>query len=164
VTLSAENGHLMMKEGRREKIRLLPSSETDFFLRDLSVEWSFVKGKDGTVDRVILRRDGREQAARRFRREPLTPARLTGYAGDYYSHELGVIYTVLTRDGKLWIRHPRGEASTEEMGNDVFSVDFPIGTVTFTRNSDHDVNAMLVSTNGPVRNLRFARAQIKTTP
>ena len=164
VTLSAENGHLMMKEGRREKIRLLPSSETDFFLRDLSIEWSFVKGKDGTVDRVILRRDGREQAARRFRREPLTPARLTGYAGDYYSRELGVIYTVLTRDGKLWIRHPRGQASTEEMGNDVFSVDFPIGTVTFTRNSDHDVNAMLVSTNGPVRNLRFARAQIKTTP
>ena len=50
------------------------------------------------------------------------------------------------------------------MGNDAFSVDFPIGTVAFTRNLNHDVNAMLVSTNGPVRNLRFARAQIKTMP
>jgi hypothetical protein len=164
VTFSAENGRLMLQEGLRERIRLLPSSETEFFLRDLSVELSFVKGKDGTFDRVILRRDGREQAARRVRREPLTPARLAGYAGKYYSRELAVIYTVATRDGKLWIRHPRGEAGTEEIGNDAFSVDFPIGTVTFTRNSDHNVNAMLVSTNGPVRNLRFARAQIKTMP
>jgi hypothetical protein len=125
---------------------------------------SFVKGKDGTVDRVILRRDGREQAARRVRLEPLTPARLTGYAGDYYSRELGVIYTVATRDGKLWICHPRGEAATDEIGDDAFSVDFPIGTVTFTRNPHQDINAMLVSTHGPVRNLRFARAQIKTMP
>jgi CubicO group peptidase (beta-lactamase class C family) len=164
VTFGTENGRLMLDEGRRERIRLLPSSETDFFLRDLSVELSFVKGKDGTVDRVILRRDGRQQAARRVRREPLTPARLTGYAGDYYSRELGVIYTVATRDGKLWIRHPRGEAATEDIGNDAFSVDFPIGTVTFTRNPHHDINAMLVSTNGPMRNLRFARAQIKTMP
>ena len=70
----------------------------------------------------------------------------------------------VSRDGKLWIRHPRGEASTEEMGNDAFSVDFPIGTVTFTRNPHHEINAMLVSTNGPVRNLRFARAEIRTTP
>jgi hypothetical protein len=124
---------------------------------------SFVKGKDGRFDRVILRRDGREQAARRVRREPLTPARLAGYAGDYYSRELGVMYTIATRDGKLRIRHLRGEAWTEEIGNDAFSVDFPIGTVTFTRNSDHHVNAMLVSTNGPVRNLRFARAEIKPT-
>ena len=164
MTFSTENGRLMLQEGRRERIRLLPSSETDFFLRGISVELSFVKGKDGTVDRVILRRDGREQAARRVRREPLTPARLAGYAGDYYSRELGVIYTVATRDGKLWIRHPRGEAPTEEIGNDAFSVDFPIGTVTFTRNPHHEINAMLVSTNGPVRNLRFARAQIKTMP
>jgi CubicO group peptidase (beta-lactamase class C family) len=164
VTFSTENGRLMLAEGRRERIRLLPSSETDFFLRDLSVELSFVKAKDGTVERVILRRDGRELAARRVRREPLTPARLAGYAGDYYSRELGVIYTVATRDGKLWICHPRGEAPTEEIGNDAFSVDFPIGTVTFTRNSHQDINAMLVSTNGPVRNLRFARAQIKTMP
>jgi CubicO group peptidase (beta-lactamase class C family) len=164
VTFSTEKGRLMLHEGRRDRIRLLPSSVTNFFLRDLSVELSFVKGKDGTVDRVILRRDGREQAARRVRREPLTPARLAGYAGDYYSRELGVIYNVATRDGKLWIRHPRGEAATEEIGNDAFSVDFPIGTVTFTRNPHHDINAMLVSTNGPVRNLRFARAQIKTMP
>jgi hypothetical protein len=164
VTISTENGRLMLHERRRERIRLLPSSQADFFLRDLSAELSFVKGKDGTVDRVIVRRDGREQAARRVQREPLTPARLAGYAGDYYSRELGVIYTVATRDGKLWIRHPRGEAPTEELGNDAFSVDFPIGTVTFTRNPHHDINAMLVSTNGPVRNLRFARAQIKTMP
>jgi CubicO group peptidase (beta-lactamase class C family) len=164
VTFSTVNGRLMLHEGRREKIRLLPSSETDYFLRDLSVELSFVKEKDGLVDRVFLRRDGREQAARRVRREPLTPARLAGYAGDYYSRELGVIYSVATREGKLWIRHPRGEASTEEIGNDAFSVDFPIGTIKFTRNPHHDINAMLVSTNGPVRNLRFARAQIKTKP
>jgi hypothetical protein len=164
VTFSTENGRLMLQEGRRERIRLLPSSETDFFLRDLSVELSFVKGKDGTFDRVILRHDGREQAASRVRREPLTPARLAGYAGKYYSRELGVIYTVATREGKLWIRHPRGEAGTEEIGNDAFSVDFPIGTVMFTRNSDHNVNAMLLSTNGPVRSLRFARAEIKITP
>jgi CubicO group peptidase (beta-lactamase class C family) len=164
VTFSTDNGRLMLHEGRRKRIRLLPSSETDFFLRDLSVELSFVKGKDDSVDRVILRRDGREEAATRVRREPLTPARLAGYAGDYYSRELGVIYTVATRDGKLWIRHPRGEAATEEIGNDAFSVDFPIGTVTFTRNRQQDVNAMLVSTNGPVRNLRFARADIKTAP
>jgi hypothetical protein len=164
VTFSTENGRLMLQEGRRERIRLLPSSETDFFLRDLSVELFFVKGQGGTVDRVILRRDGREQAARRVVREPLTPARLAAYAGDYYSRELGVIYTVTSRDGALWIRHPRGEALAEEIGNDAFSVDFPIGTVTFTRNPHHDINAMLVTTNGPVRNLRFARAQIRTMP
>src|SRR5262249_4397526 len=139
-------------------------ADSEFCLRALSGEWSFGKGKDGTVERVLLPREGRVQAARRFLRAPLTPARLAGYAGDYYSRELGVNYTVSTRDGKLWIRHPRGEAWTEEIGNDAFSVDFPIGTVPFARNPSHDVNAMLVSTNGPVRKLQFARAEIKAIP
>jgi hypothetical protein len=70
----------------------------------------------------------------------------------------------VARNGKIWLRYPRGEVSTEETQTDEFAVDFPIGTMHFTRNSSNNVNGMLISTNGPVRNLRFARAEIKTAP
>jgi CubicO group peptidase (beta-lactamase class C family) len=165
LTISTENGRLMASDGGSPKIELFPFTETDFFNKVLNGELSFVKEKDGTVNRLVLHRDGRDdETARRVHRSPgPAAARLSEYVGDYYSRELGVIYKVVARDGKLWLRHPRGEASTKETQTDAYSADFPIGTMNFTRDASKNVNGLLISTNGPVRNLRFVRTELKAT-
>jgi CubicO group peptidase (beta-lactamase class C family) len=163
-TITTENGRLMANDAGSPKIELFPFTETDFFLKVRKGELSFVKEKDGTVNEVVLHRDGQDETARRVDPSALKPTHLSDYVGDYYSRELGVIYTVAMRDDKLRIRHPRGEAVAKETKTDEFTVDFPIGTVNFTRGADQNVNSMLVSTNGPIRNLRFARVEIKARP
>jgi CubicO group peptidase (beta-lactamase class C family) len=164
LIFTAENGHLMAHEAEHPKIEVFPFSETGFFLKVANDELTFVKENEGMVNRVILHMDGKDLVGKRIQQVPLPPVRMEEYVGDYYSRELGVIYTVVARDGNLWIRYPRGEVSTEKRRSDEFSVDYPIGTVNFTRDVNRNVSGMLISTNGPVRNLRFARAEIKTAP
>jgi len=165
LTITAENGHLTMREGGHPKIELFPFSKTGFFSKIMPGELTFVKEEDGTVRQIVLHRDGRPDITiQRVQRPAPTPAHLAEYVGTYYSQELGVLYTVVVHDNRLWMRYPRGEASMEEGRSDEFEVDFPIGTANFTRDAGKTVRNMLISTNGPIRNLRFTRVEIKASP
>jgi hypothetical protein len=55
ATVTKEGDALMWKGGRRPKVRLMPLSDTRFFVEESGVEMSFRKGDKGQVTGVTLR-------------------------------------------------------------------------------------------------------------
>ena len=76
---------------------------------------------------------------------------LQDYTGDYYSPELGVMYTLSELDGKLTLAFPKGVATLSPAKADEFEC--MIGKLTFERNDAH-VTGFRID-NGRVRNLMF---------
>jgi hypothetical protein len=55
ATVSKEGNALMWKGGRRPKVRLMPLSDTRFFVEESGVEMTFRKGDKGQISGVTLR-------------------------------------------------------------------------------------------------------------
>jgi CubicO group peptidase (beta-lactamase class C family) len=85
-----------------------------------------------------------------------TPAQLNEYAGNYYSEELNVTYTLSVQGGKLALRRRRSkDMPLDPTFTDAFMRD-DLGLLRFTRNRQNRVSGMLL-TAGRVRRLRFER-------
>jgi hypothetical protein len=95
-------------------------------------------------------------------RPVLTPEQMHEYTGDFYSEELGVLYTVMIRDGSLLLRYPRGEMPLQTTLPDTFAAPdrYPIRTIQYTRNTDKAITGITINTSR-VRNLRFMKVEIK---
>ncbi|HEY5885067.1 MAG TPA: serine hydrolase domain-containing protein, partial [Pyrinomonadaceae bacterium] len=85
-----------------------------------------------------------------------TSVQLNEYAGNYYSEELNVTYTLSVQDGKLTLRRisskgmPLDPTFTDAFMND------DLGLLRFTRNKQNRVSGLLL-TAGRVRRLRFEK-------
>ncbi len=141
------------------------ASETEFFAKAAPLRCRFVKSAEGQVEKVVGALGSQDLAGRPIRPAKLTPEQLKSYVGDYYSDELRVIYTVSVRDGKLLVRHPRGETPVQAWEGEEFSggLGTPFREMQFTRGVGKQVNGFLVST-GRLRNLRFAKVEIRPNP
>ena len=85
-----------------------------------------------------------------------TPAQLHEYAGNYYSEELNVTYTLFVEGGKLTLRRRRSkDMPLDPTFTDAFMRD-DLGLLRFTRNRQNRVSGLLL-TAGRVRRLRFER-------
>jgi CubicO group peptidase (beta-lactamase class C family) len=73
------------------------------------------------------------------------------YVGDYYSPELGVIYTITEEDGTLKLAYPKGIGTLQPTKVDEFEC--PIGRINFERKPE-GVTGFLID-NGRVRRLLF---------
>jgi CubicO group peptidase (beta-lactamase class C family) len=83
-----------------------------------------------------------------------TPAQLNEYAGNYYSEELDVTYTLSVQGGKLTLRRRRSkDMPLDPVFTDAFMRD-DLGLLRFTRNRQNRVTGLLL-TAGRVRRLRF---------
>ena len=88
-----------------------------------------------------------------------SPAELAGYAGDYYSDELGVTYKVLLEGGKLYIKHENKykELPTSALEPTLKDTFFIRGiTLNFKRDEQRQVKAFTLDA-GRVRNISFVK-------
>jgi hypothetical protein len=88
---------------------------------------------------------------------PFTPttADLGDFAGSYVSQEIEAVYRMVVQDEKLILirlKHKSDPLAPRIL--DVFSAE--VGTIRFTRDSNHRVSGFLLSTGG-IRNFRFTR-------
>ena len=65
LTVTREADRLMLQATGQQKLELFPSSETEFFLKSVDAQVSFVKGPEGKVDGLVLHQGGKDQTARR---------------------------------------------------------------------------------------------------
>ena len=85
-----------------------------------------------------------------------TAAQLNEYAGNYYSEELDVTYTLSVQSGKLALRRRRSkDMPLDPAFTDAFRRE-DLGLLRFTRNGQKRVSGFLL-TAGRVRRLRFER-------
>ncbi len=84
-----------------------------------------------------------------------TAAELADYAGSYVSEEIEPVYRMVVQDGKLTLtRLKHKPAPLEPRTVDVFTTE--IGTIRFTRDSNHRVSGFVLN-SGRIRNFRFTR-------
>ncbi|MCL4819563.1 MAG: beta-lactamase family protein [Vicinamibacteria bacterium] len=66
LTVTREGDRLMTQATGQAKVEVFPAAETEFFLKVVDAQITFLRGSDGQVDRLILRQGGREMPARRL--------------------------------------------------------------------------------------------------
>ena len=148
--------------------QLAAFSPTDFFARQSNFRAHFVPDADGGVSkRVIIHDDnGDDFVARRVpdavKPPPPDMSNPAAFVGDYWSPELGVMYRVRLRKGRLLMRYPRGEAELKPRARDVFAWRYDLAyTIHFTRGANGHIDALLVTGNNQrVRNLRFTKTSV----
>ncbi|MCM2256040.1 MAG: serine hydrolase [Vicinamibacteria bacterium] len=69
LAVSREGDRLMTQATGQQKFEVFPSSETEFFLKVVDAQLTFVRGADGRVDQLILHQGGRDMPARRLRKD-----------------------------------------------------------------------------------------------
>jgi CubicO group peptidase (beta-lactamase class C family) len=143
---------------------LLVVSDTEFVDPLQEYRFHFVRGADGEVS-VTLRAGSIEYTGRRVVQVQPPVERLKEIAGDYYSDELEVMYHLVVRDGKLVLRHRKGEMQLRALKDaNTFTGDFGdyggIVTLRFVENDKNRVTGFTLS-SGRVKNLRYVRSEIK---
>jgi CubicO group peptidase (beta-lactamase class C family) len=67
LTISIEDGKLMGTPTGQPKAELFPTSETEFFLKLVNAQVTFVKDEQGNVKHLILHQNGRNMEAKKIR-------------------------------------------------------------------------------------------------
>jgi hypothetical protein len=67
LSVTREGGRLMTQATGQAKVEIFPSSETEFFLKVVDAQITFVRGPGGAVDQLVLHQGGRDIPARRKR-------------------------------------------------------------------------------------------------
>ena len=87
----------------------------------------------------------------------VSPEDWSEYTGSYYSPEIENTYTLSMEEDELQMHHPRhGAIPLKPLFRDVFSGEWPVGTVEIQRNPAGRVTGVLIS-NGRVRNAWFEK-------
>jgi CubicO group peptidase (beta-lactamase class C family) len=107
LMMTLDGGQLMTQLSGQPKFPVFAESETEFFLKVVDAQLTFVKGDKGAVTEAILHQNGRDQTARRIsdsvaeRQEvPVAPEILESYVGSYEMRP-GVDMVVTVEQGKL---------------------------------------------------------------
>ena len=66
-TITNEDGKLMAQATGQPKAELFPTSETEFFLKVVDAQVTFVKNGEGKVTQLILHQNGRNMDAKKIR-------------------------------------------------------------------------------------------------
>lgn len=144
--------------GRTAGPALVPLTERRFRVGAQPVELEFMPNGDA-VQTILAWPNPKPITLKRYELARPSRAELDGYAGSYYSQELGSTWTVTATDSTLVLRTRWGSASGATVRpayGDTFVGDF---LVTFTRGRARTVDGMLLST-GRVRKVRFVKSGI----
>ncbi len=66
VTITRDGNQLYAQLTGQEKLGIFPSSDRDFFFRDIDVQLTFEAGEDGKATRVVIHQGGRDNIAVRM--------------------------------------------------------------------------------------------------
>jgi CubicO group peptidase (beta-lactamase class C family) len=161
---TGEDGRLMIQCTGQGKSPLSASGERAFFSRVVDAQFSFdAPGKDGVVPRFVLHQGGRDQTGLRARKPGLSDADMRAYEGQYYSGELGVLYAVGRKDGKLLMTFPRGELPMDFAGGSKFHVPGPVGVAIFDCAPPAPCTGFKVP-GDRVRELQFTKVTLPASP
>jgi CubicO group peptidase (beta-lactamase class C family) len=67
ITITVEDGKLMSAATGQQKVQLYPTSATEFFLKVVDAQVTFVKTEQGVVTQLILHQNGRNMPAKKIR-------------------------------------------------------------------------------------------------
>ena len=148
-----------------EKFQLYAESPTKFFLKAFNAQCTFIKNNDGLVNEMIWHQGGEDyKAGRAEEREPLSYEELALFTGNYYHNILNVEYPLVLLDGILTLKVPDTfktylgfeRVKLSHIGGDKFLSD-RLGVIEFTRNSENQINGLVLLDVGRLQNILFMK-------
>jgi hypothetical protein len=94
---------------------------------------------------------------------PITPTTVFHVASvskQFTAFAIYMLASVSSRDGRLFVRYPRGETELKPTVTNMFEAEFPFGTVNYRCSADNRCDTFTV-TDGRVRRLRFDRVDLR---
>ncbi len=151
--VSLRNGKLVLQD----RDELTASGPRDFFLKNAPVTFSFPD-----ADTLVIHEPDHDRIARRIAATDVpdvTAAQMLDYAGDYYSPELKLLYTIAIRNGAMWLSGAFGEAMIRQQPRflrepDAFVTQSIAEALQFRRDERGKITGFALS-NGRVLNLKF---------
>lgn len=67
ITVTTEKDQLFIQATGQGRVQAFPSSETEFFLKEVEAQISFVRGPDGKVTQLVLHQGGADIPARKIK-------------------------------------------------------------------------------------------------
>lgn len=145
---------LMAQYTNELKYRMIPESEDRFWVEAYKEYLIFQKNEKGKVTHLVC--EGKKYLKGEF----VTPTResLKEYLGDYYSKELGTVYTIALREDNLVAEHFKNVAvNLNPSFPDIFEGDqWWMSEVEFSRNDQKKISGFLLTANYN-RNIRFIK-------
>ena len=157
--ISLEEGQLIV-DASTFRFPILPVSPTRFLAVEapLEIEVEFIrKEPEGPMGLQVRIEEEEPRVFEEFQLASPTPSELSQYLGDYHSEELGVTYSLVLENGKLFLHHEnpyKGDPKTAL---------FPTFKDRFLRSGNHfhffrdkqgEIEAFTMNA-GRVRNIRF---------
>jgi CubicO group peptidase (beta-lactamase class C family) len=113
ITITKEGDRLFGQLTGQRKIELHPRSETEFFVKEVDVQFTFVKNEKGEVDKVIVLDRGRRIVASRLEEikvAEVDPSIYDAYVGQY-DFKMGVL--TVTKEGNRLLAQMTGQPKFE---------------------------------------------------
>jgi serine-type D-Ala-D-Ala carboxypeptidase/endopeptidase len=141
LTVSEEDGQLMVQGTGQPKLPVFAKSPTEFFYKGLDAQITFVLDKDGKVEKLVLRAEGTRTAA-------VEAATLARYAGVYQLLP-GFDLTVSVEEGQLMVQGT-GQAKVPVFAESQTKFSYKVvdAQITFVPDKDGNVNTLTLHQNG----------------
>jgi hypothetical protein len=137
---------------------LIRTSRSEFVLPALRAKLTFAGDNTTEVTRMLVDLNGQQMVALKAKEFDASSVNPDDYTGDFYSPELGTLYTFVSKDGQLVVTHPRIDSFTlVPTGTDEFSSDKSFcNRIGFLRDSGNKVTGCLISA-GRIKNIGFRK-------
>jgi CubicO group peptidase (beta-lactamase class C family) len=124
LDLAIDSGRLTVQVRKDAKRALAAVSPTVFLTRDGSIRIEFLPPENGKYIRLKIELNGRQLEGERQEKLTLADTSAGEYTGTYYSPELATVYSLIYREGKLFLAHRRGEEPLALKHEDEFTCPF----------------------------------------
>jgi hypothetical protein len=156
MDFKVEGNDLTVTATGQGKFALQQTSTDVFKITGVNGVITFKKNEHDELNGIDFEINGNKMQGSRIKDRLVTEESIKPYAGQYYSQELDITYSVGLEKGKLVAKNNRsGNTELSQIYDDNFSGNqWFMGIVKFIRNDKQEVTGFLVSSDR-IRNLRF---------
>lgn len=160
ISVTAENANLFVEAHEVPHTRLIQVSSNEFTLPAMQAKLAFAVDENGECNQINILLNDQPMTAKRTKLTDQNYVNPDDYTGDFFSRELGAVYSFVTINGQLYARHIRlGDIPMTPVNQDKFSTDkWFFKRIDFVRNELNDVTACMVS-GERITNIRFEKIQ-----
>ena len=158
LTFDREGDRLFTQATGQPEIDILATSDSTFTLTAVAADITFHLNEDMSADSLTLHQNG-NHIARKIKWNP-SAEDLKKYAGTYFSDEIKTVYTLEVESESLILKHYQLEPiELDPTREDEFSSGFPLGSISFIKNSEGSYTGFSVS-NGRTRGVLFKKIEL----
>jgi len=158
ISITSENEKLFVEAHEVPKTRLFQVSPTEFTIPAMNARLTFASDNTGEVNQIIIVLNGQQMAAQKMKTFDVTTVNPDDYNGNFFSPELGTVYTFVTINGQIIARHVRlSDFALTAVKPDQFSTGKRfLKRIEFTRDDKNTVTGFVAS-GGWISNIKFEK-------